>query len=212
VAVTSNVFLRDTELQVGETAGSVTEHVIRTGSLTDPVTITYGITGDTATAGQNFVGGGGTVTMAAGVSDVSIPVQILDDTVAEPTEVAVLSLIEVRGATLWAPRTSRISILDNETPAPPPPPEPPLVSNYNVSLVPVVTGLDQPIKFVFSPLNSSTAYIAEKSGIIEVADIKTGTTKVMLNIQNEVNDYGDHGLMGIALHPDFANNPHHLSV
>ncbi len=208
MAVTSNVFLRDTELQVGETAGSVTEHVIRTGSLTDPVTITYGITGDTATAGQDFVGGGGTVTMAAGVSDVSIPVQILDDTVAEPTEVAVLSLIEVRGATLWAPRTSRISILDNETPAPPPPPEPPLVSNYNVSLVPVVTGLDQPIKFVFSPLNSSTAYIAEKSGIIEVADIKTGTTKVMLNIQNEVNDYGDHGLMGIALHPDFANNPY----
>lgn len=205
---TSKVFLQSTELQVGETAKSVTEHIVRSGSLADPVTITYGITGSTATVGKDFVGGLGTVTMAAGVSDVAVTVQILDDTLAESTEVAVFSLIDVDGATLWAPRTSRISILDDETPAPAPPAEPPPLSNYVVSMEPVVSGLDQPIKFLFSPLNPSTAYIAEKRGVIVVADIKTGTTKVMLDIQDQVNTAGDRGLMGIALHPDFVNNPY----
>ena len=104
--------------------------------------------------------------MPPGAAEVSVPIQLLDDTLGEDTELFVFSLVNVEGGTLWAPRTSRISILDNETPAVPPDPEPPLSSDYDVRQVPVVGGLDQPIKFEFSPVNASRVYVAEKVGII----------------------------------------------
>lgn len=208
MTVRGTTFIEDTELQVSETAGTVGERIMRSGSLANDVTVTYGITGDTATAGQDFVGGYGTITMPAGVSEVTVPVTILDDAIAEPTEVAVFSLVNVQGATLWAPRTSRISILDNEAPAAPVNAEPPLHSDYDVVQQPMVTGLNQPIKLLFSPVQSSLAYVAEKSGVIRVADMTTGTSAVMLDIQDQVNEHQDRGLLDIALHPDFANNPY----
>ncbi len=208
MAVNSTIFLDDAEVRVDERAGIVTERIVRNGSLADPVTITYGITGDTAVAGQDFVGGFGSVTMPAGAAEVSVDVRLLDDTAGEPTEVFVFSLVNVEGGGLWAPRTSRISILDNETPAPTPPAEPPLVSDYNVSQIPAVRGLNQPIKFEFSPVNSSRVYIAEKPGVIKVADVNTGATSTMLDISGRVNDHVDRGLMDIALHPNFTANPY----
>jgi hypothetical protein len=68
--MTDSVFITNTELSVSETAGTVFESISRSGSLAGPVTVTYGITGDTAIAGLDFVGGTGTgtVTIPAGVS------------------------------------------------------------------------------------------------------------------------------------------------
>ena len=119
--MSGTVFVAESEISVAENGGWVTQRILRTGSLDSEVTITYGITADTAVAGQDFVGGTGTVTMAAGAAEVSVPIQILNDTAGEATEVFVFSIINVVGANLFAPRTSRVSILDDETPAPPPP-------------------------------------------------------------------------------------------
>ena len=208
MALNSTIFLADSELRVDETAGSVTERITRNGSLADAVTITYGVTGDTAVSGQDFVGGFGTVTMPAGSGEVSVSVPVLDDAAAEATELFVFSLINVEGGTLWAPRTSRVSIIDNEAPPPPPPLEPPLSSDYDVAQVPVVGGFDEPVKFEFSPVSASRIYVAEKSGIIRTADINTGATSVVLDITGRVNEHQDRGLMDIALHPDFTNTPY----
>lgn len=208
MAVNSTIFLADTELRVAETAGSVTERIARNGSLADEVRITYGITGDAAVAGQDFVGDFGTATIPAGAAEASVPVQLLDDTLAENTELFVFSLVNVEGGTLWAPRTSRISILDDEAPAPPPDPEPPLASDYDVRRVPVVGGLDEPIRFEFSPVDASRVYVAEKDGIIRVADTASGASSVVLDIRDRVNAHQDRGLLDIALHPDFTGNPY----
>jgi glucose/arabinose dehydrogenase len=202
------VYLGETALQVSETAGVASQRIVRTGPLDGEVTITYGVTADTATEGQDFVGGTGTITMPAGVSEIAVPVQILDDAVGEPTETLVFSLINAGGATLWAPRTSRISVIDDETPPPPADPEPPPVPAYDVRQVPVVGGLNQPIRMEFSPLDPSQAFVAEKEGVIRIADLTTGTSTVFLDISDRVNKYADRGLMDIALHPDFANNPY----
>ena len=170
--------------------------------------MTYGITGDTATDGQDFVGGQGTVTIPAGVSRVTVPIQIINDNLPEPTEAFVFSLIigARQRASIGAPRTSRVSILDDETPAPPPNPEPPLTSNYNVTPVSLVNGLNQPVRFVFSPLNPSQVYVAEKPGIIALSDLTTGATRTVIDLSNQVNDAGDRGLLDIALDPNFAQN------
>ncbi len=208
MAVNSSIFVENTELSVDETAGQVVETVERTGSLSGDVSITYNVTGDTATAGLDFKGGFGTVVMPDGASEVSIPIQIYDDTIPEPTETFAFSIVDVSNGTLWAPRTSRISILDNETPAPPPAPEPPLTSNYVVNPVTIASGLDQPIRMVPSPIDANKMYVAEKSGVILLTDINTGQHSTVLDISSMVNDYGDRGLLCIALHPDFANNPY----
>jgi glucose/arabinose dehydrogenase/Ca2+-binding RTX toxin-like protein len=203
------IFLASPELSVVETAGLAEIVITRTGSLSGDVTITYGITADGATLGQDYLGTSGTVIMPDGAASVTVPVNILNDAQGEPTETVIFSLIAVENATLLAPRTARIAILDDETPAPPPDPEPPLTSPYDVQQVTVVTGLDQPIRFAFSSLDPSSVYIAEKVGVIKIADIATGTSTTMLDLSAEVNSYGDRGLMDIALDPNFAIN-HYL--
>src|SRR5262245_17648490 len=103
----SSVFITDVEVSAEETAGTVYESISRTGSLAGDIVVTYGITGSTATAGQDFVGGTGAITIPAGVSQVSVPIQILDDNVGEPTERLAFSLISATVGSIWAPRTSR---------------------------------------------------------------------------------------------------------
>lgn len=206
--MSGSVFIGTTEYRVAETIGTVNETIERTGSLSGDVTITYGLTGDTATAGQDFVGGFGTVVMPSGASEVTVPVQILDDNLAEATERFTFSIVNVDNGTLFAPRTSNIYILDDETPAPPPPVEPPLVSSYNVTATPLVSGLDQPLRIVQSPIDPSNVYVAEKPGVIAVANLTTGAVTPMIDLSANVNDSGDRGLLSIALHPDFAHNPY----
>ncbi len=208
MAINSSIFVADTELSVDETAGLVVEKVERTGSLAGAVTITYNVTGDTATAGADFAGSFSTVVMPDGASEVAIPIRLFDDNLAEPTETFAFSIVNVSAGTLWAPRTSRISILDNETPAPPPVPEPPLSSDYVVNPVTVADGLDQPIRMVVSPVDPNKLFVAEKPGVIVLADLTTGQTRAFLDIRDQANDHGDRGLLSIALHPDFTHNPY----
>ena len=136
---TTSIFF-GTSPRVGEADGTVMVPIVRTGDLTRPSTIEYGITPDTATAGVDYVGGNGTITMDVGVDRVFIPVQILNDNLSEPTETFVVSIINVdSGSTLLFPRTARIDILDDENPVVDPP-SPPLTSNYNVTQQVVVSG------------------------------------------------------------------------
>ncbi|MCO6415459.1 PQQ-dependent sugar dehydrogenase, partial [Siccirubricoccus sp. KC 17139] len=191
-----------------EASGTASIRIVRTGSLENEVKITYGVSGDTATAGQDFTGGFGTITMPSGVAEVTVNVPILNDNLAEATETFVVSIVDVEGGTIWAPRTARISILDDENPAPPPAQEPPLVSNYTVERQIVVNGLDQPINIEPAPFDSTKAYVAEKGGVIKLVDFDTGASSTVLDLSAQVNSYQDRGLLDIALHPDLANNPY----
>ncbi len=208
MSYSGTVFLANPEVRVSELAGTVSARILRTGSLANEVKITYGVTGNTATDGQDFLGGFGTVIMPAGASEVSVPVRILDDAVGEASEVLVFSLVNVEGAGLFAPRTSRITILDNETPAPPPPAEPPLSTDYNVQQIPVLNGLNLPLSFEFSPVDPTRAYIVEKGGGIRIANMNTGQTNYVIDLSSRTNEHLDRGLIDIALHPDFVRNPY----
>ena len=200
---TTSIFF-ETSPRVSETNGTVMVPIVRTGDLTRPSTIEYGITSDTATAGQDYVGGNGTITMAVGQERAYIPVQILNDDLSEPTETFVVSIINVDSAsTILYPRTARIEILDDENPVSDPA-SPPLTSNYVVTEQVVVSGLNQPIAFEFAPNDPSKIYIAEKGGVIKVFDTSTGAQSTFIDISSDVNNIQDRGLMDIALHPDFG--------
>ena len=71
----------------------------------------------------------------------------------------------------------------------------------------VYSNLTQPTSIVFSPDGRNT-YIAEKSGIIKVARDGQLQSNPFIDISQQVNNVSDRGLLDIAIHPDFENNPY----
>lgn len=207
--MSGTIFLGDTETSIAETGGTLQIEIRRAGSLSGDVTILYGVQADSATNGADYTATtGGSVVMLDGQDSVTVPITILDDALGEATEVLTVSLISAAGGTLTAPRTHRIAILDDETPAPPPPTEPPLVSPYDVTKVVAVDGLDTPVRFAFSPVDPDVVYVAEKAGIVRLANVETGNLGIFLDLRDQVNSAGDRGLLDVVLHPDFVNNPY----
>jgi len=205
--MSGQIFLESAELSVSEVGGTILIAIVRTGDLSQPVTITFGTTSDTATVGEDFEDATGSVVMEAGQSRVLVPVSILDDEIGETTESFVMSLISVDSGSLLAPRTARIDILDNESPVTDPP-EPGLISTHELVETDLITGLNLPISAQYSSSNPNLLYIAEKGGIIKTLDLTTGETGVFMDISDQVNSNSDRGLMNIVLHPDFENNPY----
>ena len=71
----------------------------------------------------------------------------------------------------------------------------------------VLTGLVHPSVIQFSP--DGRIFVAEKRGTIKVFDSLTDTTPVMFtDLQGNVDDYWDRGLLGMALAPNFPTNPY----
>ena len=172
--MSGNISLGATEIAVDETAGTAQVKIRRSGSLIGDVSVTYGVAADTANAGLDYQGPGGTIVMADGVSSVPVPINILDDALNEAIEVLSVALTSAGVTSLAAPHTTRIAILDNESQAPPPPAEPPVVANFDVTLQPAVSSLVQPIKLAFTDAPPGKLFIAEKAGIMHLADINTG--------------------------------------
>ncbi|MEO1281699.1 MAG: PQQ-dependent sugar dehydrogenase, partial [Pseudomonadota bacterium] len=211
--MSGTIFLDTIELSISETDGQALVPVRRTGDLSQSVTIEYGLTGIEATPGSDFVATNGTITLQPGQTTALIPVTVINDGISEPTETVVVSLINVDSGFLEAPRTARVSILDDENPVNDPP-QPQLQSDYDVSEVAAVTGLSQPIDLEFAPASlqpgasSGVAYVAEKGGIIKVVDTSSGQTlSEFVDISDQVNNRQDRGLLDIALDPNFPDSP-----
>ncbi|NNF78440.1 MAG: hypothetical protein HKN05_10470 [Rhizobiales bacterium] len=208
------VFLDVSELSVGESDGEIVVAVARTGDLSQPVTVTFGITGLDATPGEDFEALSGVVVIPVDVDRAFITVNILDDFVGEPSETLVVSIINIDSGTLQAPRTARVTILDDETPITEPT-NPPLTPIYDVSEQVAVSGLTNPIDLEFitnvpaAPPNSQWAYVAEKGGRIKLVDTASGNVvSEFIDLTDEVANDADRGLMDIAIHPDFPAEPY----
>jgi glucose/arabinose dehydrogenase len=199
--------LESNEISVNEASGQVFVPIVRTGDLSQAVTIEYGTSADTASS-ADFNGVSGTITMAAGQARVLVPVTILDDNLSEVTENFTFSLINVDSGSLQAPRTTQVAILDDENPVTDPV-NPPLESDFDVNAQDLFGGGTQPIAFEFSTTNDNHMYLAEKTGLISLYDYTTGERlNTLIDLSPEVNNIQDRGLLDIAIHPDVENNPY----
>ncbi|MCA9305432.1 MAG: PQQ-dependent sugar dehydrogenase [Phycisphaerales bacterium] len=74
----------------------------------------------------------------------------------------------------------------------------------------VASGLTRPIFLTHAPGDFTQVYIIEKQGIIKTMDLSSGTIATWLNIDALVgggtSTNSEQGLLGLAFHPDFANN------
>lgn len=69
------------------------------------------------------------------------------------------------------------------------------------------SGLTSPTAFDWSP-DGQRMYVAQKNGVVRVVENGTLRSTPFIDISAEVNNVRDRGLLGIAVHPDFANNPY----
>ena len=207
--MSGQVSLGQSEISVGEANGPALITIVRTGDLSRTATVQFGLTPDSASAGIDFVDVSGNVTFQPGQSSVQVSAPLVNDTLSEATETFVFSIINADSdTTVLFPRTTRINILDDETPVTDVP-IPPLASPYSVTEQPIAAGLNQPISFQFSPQDESLIYIAEKQGKIRIFDTSTNTFKSdFVDLSAKVNSFNDRGLMDIAFHPDFDANPY----
>jgi len=89
--------------------------------------------------------------------------------------------------------------------APPTPDAAPLASSVlptGFSVQTVAAGIDQPTGFAFVP--DGRIFILGKHGLVWVVKNGALLPTSLLDINTSVNDYADHGLLGIAVDPNFA--------
>jgi glucose/arabinose dehydrogenase len=65
-----------------------------------------------------------------------------------------------------------------------------------------------PVDLQYAPDGSDRIFVVDQSGIIKVFENNrnTTTTKIFLNITDRVTSGGETGLLGLAFHPDYADN------
>ena len=89
--------------------------ITRSGSLIDPLTVYYTLTG-TATNGVDYTNLTTSAVIPAAASSVDVHVQAVGDALAEPTETAILTLTANANYTVGAPNSATVYIVDTNTP------------------------------------------------------------------------------------------------
>jgi hypothetical protein len=101
---------------VAETAGQVALPVVRLNDLETEVAVEFYSVEGTATAGQDFTAVSGTLSFAAGVTNQTIHVPILNDALVESLERFRVALTNATGgAVLGSMKVATVSIQDNDT-------------------------------------------------------------------------------------------------
>lgn len=209
--MTGKIYLQAAEYSVGESDGFVTITIKRDGDTSGAVNasfLTASASGaGVATPGLDYTSQSGIIHIPAGATSASLTIQILDDGLSELSETFAVSLIDLDSGELWFPRTANVTILDDENPTLDPI-DPPQTTPFDVSTTSVMDGLTRPMKVAWLPGEESKALVAEKDGVIKFIDMATGSSQVLIDIRDKVNDDADRGLMDIVLHPDIENNPY----
>ena len=113
----STFALADNAYSVNEGDGEINVTIARSGGLNNTVSLDYDTVDDTATAGTDYTDTSGTLIFEPGETSQDITIPILDDTASEGNEIFNFVIDNVEGnGTLGAPRTARITIVDDEAP------------------------------------------------------------------------------------------------
>ena len=192
----STISMADMAVSVSETTPSATLTLLRSGSIDQPATIQFTTSNGSALAGSDYTASSGTVTFAAGQLSQTISVPIINDSAGEADESFTVTLSNPTGAALGAQTTTTVSILDNDS-----------LNIGSLTRQTAVTGLSEPTAIDWTP-DGRYMLVAQKGGVVRVVDNGTLRSTPLIDLSSEVNEYGDRGLLGIAINPNFASNPY----
>lgn len=80
-----------------------------------------------------------------------------------------------------------------------------MVGNTTIDTTTIIGGLSTPWEIIYGP--DDHIYFTERIGKINRIDPSTGINKVILDYTSTVNQYGEGGLLGMVLHPNFPTTP-----
>jgi hypothetical protein len=111
------VSLSGEEYLVPEDIGQATITVTLDHTYLEPVSVAFATTNGTAQAGADYTAASGTLTLAAGVTQITFTIPITDDMIVEPSETFTVTLSNPVNATI-NPTTNvaSVTILDNDKP------------------------------------------------------------------------------------------------
>ncbi len=201
ISIAQTVFLVEDEQT------SVNIEFVRSGDVSQEVSINY-ITNDfTALANVDYIPvDDGTVVFAPGEVTATETLQILPDGPGGDLKSFSVTILPADGGgdvSLEAPRTTQVvlnadELIDNDIP----------LDNLDVQLVPVATGINRAIDIAFLPTDPEVMLVAQQPGLVSVVVNGVVSDQPLLDIQDVTNFIQDRGLISIALHPDFENNPY----
>lgn len=80
-----------------------------------------------------------------------------------------------------------------------------IIGNTTIDTTTLITGIDTPWEILWGPDNF--IWFTERQGAVSRLNPETGQRSVILTIEDAF-EYGEGGLLGMALHPDFSNSPY----
>ncbi|BDA70913.1 PA14 domain-containing protein [Calothrix sp. PCC 7716] len=167
--------------------------IIKRGLVTGAASVDYITVPGTAQVDSDYQPVTGTLNFAVGERTKTISIPIINDTLGEANETFSLQFGNPVEVTLNGQNSSEITIIDNDP--------------GSFAREVVVGGLTQPTSFDWIP-NTNNLLIAQKNGIVRVYRNGELQTTPFVDLNEEVNDVRDRGLLAIAVHPDFQNNPY----
>jgi glucose/arabinose dehydrogenase len=189
-------FFDSNNTYVLENAGTATITVKRGGNTAIAASVQYSTADGTATAGSDYTTVTGTLNFAAGDTEETFTIPILDNSVGEFNETVNLSLSNPVNGTLGGSATSTLRIADSDP--------------GSFTRETLFGGLTQPTAFEWTP-GGEYLFVAQKDGIVRVARNGVLQSTFAIDIREQVNrgvDF-DRGLLGLTVHPDFfTGNPY----
>ena len=186
----SRISLAETSLNVSESDGVATVTVLRSGNRSQQATVQLVTNSGSATAGGDYETVSTTVTFSPGSYVQTVNLPIVDDAAIESRESFQVTLSNPAGASLQSNAAATVSILDNDD------------ALNNLQRQTFVSGLNSPTTFDWLP-GGSTMLVAEKRGKVQVVTNGVLRSIPLIDLSAEVNNIGDRGLLGLAVHPEF---------
>ena len=187
-------------IQEAESTAIIT--VVRTGNTEETVSVDYTTADDYARDGLDYTAVSDTLTFAPGETTKTFNIPIIDDSLPELNEALTINLSNPSGIDLGLQNTATLIIEEED--------EPSSAINREV----VVSGLAEeegvfppgPTAFDWSP--NGTMFIAKLDGTVRVFDGDSLLDEPFIDLSDQVNIGGQRGLLGLAVHPDFSEQPY----
>ena len=177
---------------VNENEGTATLTVERIGTSFGTVLVDYATQDGSAIADADYTPITGTLTFESGESFQTLTVPILNDDLGEGNESFAVTLSNPIGIELGAEATTIINITDDDGA---------FISET------IATGLNGPTAIDWTP-DGQTLFVAERTGVVRIVRDGTLLAEPLIDISDQVSSVNDRGLLDIAVHPDFENNPY----
>ncbi len=186
------------EYNIGEKQVEASITLIRTGNGNGTVSIDYASNDDYARAGSDYIAVSGTLTFEPGETSKTFTVPLLNDNLPELDEALSLTLSNPVGIELGPQNIAKLIIEDND--------DSPFIFDKEVLVVGENVRVSGPVAFDWTP--DGKMLIAERDGVVRVFDNGKLLEQPFIDISEQVNTGGGKGLLGLAVHPEFLENPY----